>query len=606
MPENVDLNDFYRYASRIETASPQYRPPVSPSEGSPRNLGFENSFQSFSISETSASTSPPVSIFTQETSTIESRRLSTRSEANHSNPYRSLGHVETSTSVQFPGQSNATGQRNSTAVENLWLGSPSSERPKQQETTPVEKTGSVVSRLFKRRPVVSPGTLNPQPPTPIVSSSPSLTNAPISSPTDVGQRGAIVTGKPFKWELKYDLYLPMFKEFSGDLGVFPGEKAREVFGRSNLESSTLGMIWKYADDGNKGFLVELEFMVAMHLIRACLDGLKDKVFNTTDVQGLKTQLEQYTQSRIAQNKGIQALGLSKPKYDRARYEFECFDNLFPKAEEELEIIKKPKGFPPIQPEHRNRGGPLGLSALLGEDVPRNSLIVADFDDNDIDDDEDLVIHRIKYSRDQFFALLQQKKFGEAFQELNGSSLQTNFPYRFILMRAMIDNIAFGEIGTISSDIVLNGLAYSASEGVLANLLVYFNRALQNYCYGSGPSAINDCKRGLKLAKTAGITEKDRLETWAKSDLADLATLISLNSNARADAQYYQNIIQTDHESHSSIRRIKQDLQHMAKAHEPIGPSLLTYTPVPVAASGSPVSQYNGPPVRDVNLFEGFD
>ncbi|KAF3926597.1 hypothetical protein AA313_de0206385 [Arthrobotrys entomopaga] len=610
MPENVDLDDFYRYASyasRTETASPQYRPSMTSNDGPSRNSNFENSFQSFSISENSTPTSPRNLISSQESSIVESRRLGTHSEVNQANPYRSVRSPESSASAQFPVQENAISQRNSIVVENSWPGSPSNEQPRQQGTTQSDSYKN--DAAFRRRPVLSQTRSEPPPPQLITSSSPSIANPPTNNAELVGRR--LNPGGTYEWKLSCDLFHPVFKEWSGDLGVVTGEKARQLFEKSQLSPSTLGSIWHYADAGNKGFLLSLEFMIAMHLIRACRRGLESELLNARDAAALKTQLEKFaeenTRAKLNALLGFNDQGAKK--LDRFQYDLECLQKLFPKPEEEIERRKKivratklPADQNPF-PINSNRSSvdPFGL------DSPRNSLFVDDFDDNDIDDEEDLVIHRINYTRDQFFSFLQQKKYAEAYEELDACALQANFLFRFTLMKAIIENIALANWGTTSND-ALAKLAYSAPEGVLANLLVYFNRALNNFGYGSEQLAIQDCKRGLKLAKTAGITEADRLETWTKSDLADLAAIISLHSGARADAQYYQNMIQTDHEIHTSLRDSRELAGNRSLVPvDPLRHNPVNSTPaVSATAGGSSGTRYHRPSTNRRDLFEAFD
>ncbi|KAI7886028.1 EF-hand [Lichtheimia hyalospora FSU 10163] len=67
-------------------------------------------------------------------------------------------------------------------------------------------------------------------------------------------------------------YISLFQSSGPVDGILIGEKAKEIFLRSNLQPSTLHQIWSLADTRKSGTLNQTEFIIAMHYITRVLAG----------------------------------------------------------------------------------------------------------------------------------------------------------------------------------------------------------------------------------------------------------------------------------------------------------------------------------------------
>ncbi|KAI9311211.1 hypothetical protein BX666DRAFT_1998970 [Dichotomocladium elegans] len=67
-------------------------------------------------------------------------------------------------------------------------------------------------------------------------------------------------------------YINLFRSSGPVDGVLIGERAKDIFSRSNLPNSTLAQIWALADTRKSGALNQTEFIIAMHYISRVMQG----------------------------------------------------------------------------------------------------------------------------------------------------------------------------------------------------------------------------------------------------------------------------------------------------------------------------------------------
>ncbi|EDO18813.1 hypothetical protein Kpol_1028p89 [Vanderwaltozyma polyspora DSM 70294] len=77
----------------------------------------------------------------------------------------------------------------------------------------------------------------------------------------------------------------LFDRSANGLNYLPGDKAKDIFLKANLDNATLGSIWALCDQNQDGTLTKPEFIMAMHLLQLTLS-------NNPEVNPLPSQLPQ--------------------------------------------------------------------------------------------------------------------------------------------------------------------------------------------------------------------------------------------------------------------------------------------------------------------------
>ncbi|KAF3936040.1 hypothetical protein ABW20_dc0100563 [Dactylellina cionopaga] len=355
------------------------------------------------------------------------------------------------------------------------------------------------------------------------------------------------TTSGYDWKLSVKTFEAAFLHWANNIGVLTGEKGRELFRKSGLTTEILFSIWKYADESSKGWLTGIEFQVAMHLIRACKvsEEVQLQALSAAAVIDLRHQLHNFFGNVST------LLAVRSVPYTRSQYNVECIQKILPSPEEVTEHRK-------AKIQHAAPGPPQYGDPFMVAIRPDNSADLLDgFDDGDVSDDDDIVAHRVQYHHARFWAFFEQQRLSDALVELDACGLDTWFSFRMRVVKALLQNLMCKWDDMEGHRVVaetLETLVYSASDGVHANLLLYYTRALSRYWRGYQlQHSLQDCKRGLKLAKTAGIAADDQLGSWANSDLAELAAVISSEIGAAADNQYYWKMVQDNHDTHYLLR-----------------------------------------------------
>ncbi|KAK6363461.1 hypothetical protein TWF730_000892 [Orbilia blumenaviensis] len=588
MQENVETGDFYRYMARSRQENSQHRPnhhsSTSPSENSEfdRCFGFapatENTVQSTSswyTRENSATTQSHYQLQSPDDEPFGSASITPRHENQISPcPY---GSSQSENSENIISQIWPTNQSLGTVVghstspveDQRLLGSQeslasSSRSPSTyvetassllERSSSTPKTGTTPDQSYRtneityfqpQSKIVHPPSFQQTPkPGPLLSTVDVFTVGP-----GVKYQWNITTERCQKWEA-------LHREWSGDLGVLVGDKAVQRFSSMGLQNEVLGQIWEFADTDNSGFLTQFQFQVAMHLIEACKQGHQHRVLENGDV---------VAELRRKLTKTPRPTG-----HTRAQYEEELLQELLPRPEEVTEQTKDTAW--PVETPQAGRLGP-DNSVRPSADRPVNPFgTLDDFDDNDLSDDQNIISYRMGYHRERVISFFKEGNYPEALMELEKCGYTTPFDFRAKVAKAILQNLDRSNEGNGAvAGVTIARTTYSSKDGVLANLMLYFTRALSRYYGGVDPEiALQDCKRGLKLANLANVQPQDRLAHFVKSDLADLAATIISISNNEVDTQFYRSMVEEDHETHHLIKagpgRIELSPQENAKGQE---------------------------------------
>ncbi|EPS36006.1 hypothetical protein H072_10521 [Dactylellina haptotyla CBS 200.50] len=409
-----------------------------------------------------------------------------------------------------------------------------------QEKSAVSQQSGILDSQASQEHTFPPTVISPQSPVSPrpTSSVNTIPRKPISEPA----HALVLTSSGYHWNLAVESTRKLFYETVDFSEVLDGTKAAGILRQSGIDNNTLGRIWTYADTDSSGELTHMEFQVAVHLARACTTLESSVVLQPAPVEALRTKLRRY----INGSAQMTQLNNEPQIYNRSQYEIDCLHGLLQSSKEadDKNVINENEPLFPFYPP----------------DSSSSANIIHQFDDKDLSDDEDIVYHRSEYYQGRILELCKQEQFEEAILELDSYGLSSSCKFRAKLIRAFIRNMIIKPTKLHTPETattILVDTEYSPTDGVLANLLLYFNRALSYYYHQKEPvKALQDCKRGLKLAKLAKIAGNitaDRLGTWARSDLAALAALIQSNNKNTADAQYYQAMVHEGHQMHELLR-----------------------------------------------------
>ncbi|KAK6531163.1 hypothetical protein TWF281_007988 [Arthrobotrys megalospora] len=578
MPENVDPEDFYRYVARHEN-SQRRSGPIS-STPLPENSDIDDIFGTLSVTESTTS-NPRGFPYTQEHSTIAQRQSLNHQPSSQEHFYAAgaRSHLEN----QLPFQHNSsqiTISENSASPPGL-LSPQISDRFERSARTlqqPVASRELESSILDPRSPISThregtslreietnvistaqskensgvPVQSNPTPPNPFRRiPQPVLPSPPPNEVFTVGP------GSKYQWnisEARFKEWVEVHRRWSGDIDVLTGENAVKRFKESGLDPRVLGEIWGIADTDNTGFLTSFQFQVAMHLITACKAGHGKRALDPEVIANLRDKLSGIrldTTSQVSPTlTSIDTTAVAAGPYTRAQYEEGFLEALLPLPEEvvrEMENSNQLNRTPPSA-----QGDPF-------RSIDNSVDLLDIFDDNDLSDDADILSHRITYYRERVISFFREGKYSDALVELGHCEYGPSFSFRILVVKAMLQNLDRNNAGDGAvAGVTLAKTTYSPQDGVLANLLLYFTRALSRYHFGSlDKLAFEDCKRGLKLAKLANIQPQDQLPNFVKSDLAELAAVITLKTNARADTHFYRAMVRENHETHYFINAVPE-------------------------------------------------